>query len=934
VRLKSLDILGFKSFPDKTHLDFAAGITALLGPNGCGKSNVVDSIKWVVGEQSAKALRAERMEEVIFNGSETRKALSVAEITLVLSQEGTELPLDVPEVAIRRRLYRSGESEYFVNNVSARLREIRELFFDTGIGKSAYSVMEQGKIDQLLSNKPEERRQVFEEAAGITKYRARGQEAERKLEKTRENMRQVAGILGEVRRSYESLRVQADKTEKYRELRGQIFASELDIQLLRLRSLNERRQELEKDLEARQGRREAVRGEIESVRSSMERSIDEVNSMESRLVDNQKALYRLDLERQGKSNQIKILGERIHEVERQVSSGEERRRFLERKLAQAGEEQQAKSASLDELDGMLRDVETNIEGFVRDIQQYEERIRLNEKEISRLLEEAAALEEKVESLRMDLRHLTDDIVTELDQRLRELGYSAQDRERAEKAIHSLLETLRIQTEGKRRLLEDVGSLGSDAPGEGGTILASLQGFLAESLDRLGELARSFEDYRRSTPVFLEEFLAPQGIITRKRELDQAITEAVEAAGNLRTRAESLRKENNELNGRIREYRHTLEELRVNRARMYTQRSSLEGEIRRLQGEIDEQQLQIEDTVKEIQRSKDRLGEIRTRIDALKAEDAALDEQGKGVRRELSELEKEIRQQNSGLAATEENLKRKTQALDALHGRIEALQVSLAEVRAETRSLHETFRETYSQELSVHEARMYEISLSMKELRSRLASEREALRALGQVNLMAPEEYAEVSERYAFLSGQLEDLTKASEDLARITEEIRAESSELFLESYATIRKNFHLMFRRLFGGGRAELKLVDPKNVLESGIEIFAQPPGKKLESINLLSGGERTLTAIALLFAFFMVRPSPFCILDEIDAALDDQNISRFLHVLKEFAATSQFIIVTHNKKTIASADSLLGITMEESGVSKIITLRLEHKVEEKTYA
>ena len=934
MRLKSLEILGFKSFPDKTQLDFASGITALLGPNGCGKSNIVDAIKWVLGDQSSRSMRADRMEDIIFNGSESRKALNVADIVLVLSQDGTELPLDVPEVAVRRRLYRSGDSEYFVNNVAVRLREVRELFFDTGIGKSAYSIMEQGKIDQILSNKPEERRQVFEEAAGITKYRAKGLEAERKLEKTADNMRQVAGILAEVRRSYETLRVQAEKTQKYRELRERIFATELEIQLLRLRTLSERKGELEASLQERQGRRDALREEIESVRGSIERSIDEVNSMESSLVENQKQLYRLDLERQGKANQIKILGDRIHEVERQVSSGEERYRFLERKLAQSRDEQKAKGDSLAELEGMLRDVEANIEGFVRDIRQFEERIHLNDREISRLIAEATQADGRVEELRVDHRRVTDDIVTELDKRLREVGYSAQDRERAQGVIHSLLETLRIQMEGKQRLLEDVDSLEGIAPGEEKKLLAVLQGFFAESRERLEELAAGFEEYRRSTPVFLEEFLAPEGIITRKRELDQAITETVERIAGLRKTAESLRKANHELNARIGEYRHTLEELRVNRARMYTQRSSLQGEIARLQREIDEQQIQVQDSRKEIERARERLQEIRGQIDALNAESAALEEQNRGLRKQLSVLESDIRRQNSGLAQTEQSLKRKTKALDTLHGEVEALQVSLAEVRAEIRGLYDGFREMHSQELSEHESRMYEVSTPLKELRGRLAGEREALRALGQVNLMAPEEYAEVSERYRFLSSQLEDLTRASEDLKKITREIRIESSELFLESYAAIRKNFHLMFRRLFGGGRGELKLVNPDDVLESGIEIFAQPPGKKLESINLLSGGERTLTAIALLFAFFMVRPSPFCILDEIDAALDDQNISRFLHVLKEFASTSQFIIVTHNKKTIASADSLLGITMEESGVSKIITLRLEHKVEEKTYA
>jgi chromosome segregation protein len=313
VFLKSLEILGFKSFADRTLIEFSDGISALLGPNGCGKSNVVDAIKWVVGEQSARSLRAESMDDVIFNGTETRKSLSVAEVAIIISNETGLLTLDVPEIAIKRRLYRSGESEYFINGKQAKLKEIRELFWDTGIGKSAYSVMEQGKIDQILSSKPEDRRYLFEEAAGITKHKVRSREAEQKLERTEENMRQIQGILGEVKRSHDSLKTQSDKTLKYRALREEIFAAELDVHLLRLRQFVQEKDRRDDELAGRKSERDSVKAEIDAINLSLEENLDIVNGMEATLVDHQKTIYGLAVERVGKEKQRKLLDERAAE---------------------------------------------------------------------------------------------------------------------------------------------------------------------------------------------------------------------------------------------------------------------------------------------------------------------------------------------------------------------------------------------------------------------------------------------------------------------------------------------------------------------------------------------------------------------------------------------------------------------------------------------
>ena len=933
MHLRAIELLGFKSFPDKTRIDFAEGITALLGPNGCGKSNIVDAIKWVLGEQSAKTLRADKMEDIIFSGTENRKALNVAEASLTMANDSGQLPLDLAEIGIRRRLFRSGEGEYFINNRPVRLREIRELFFNTGIGKSAYSIMEQGRIDQILSTKPEDRRIIFEEAAGITAYRIRGLEAERKLEKTQENMRQVEGIVGEVKRSHDSLKAQAEKTERYRRLKEEIFQVELDVQLLRLRGLLEKQEKLDRQLTDRSEGRSALKAGIDSIRENMEKSIDQVNSMESHLIENQKKLYQVDLERNSRENQIGMLRERREEIQKQIASEQDRAQSLEKKIEQLREEVTRRDLELSELESRIEDVEKNIRAFEQDIQRFEGRIKDNEGNARRLREEAASLESTVEALRLDLRTLTDDIVTQLDQKLKELGYSAQTRERVDNRIREVLEAMRIQLRGRSELLNDYRSL-SGGGGEQVQLLDTLQKLLEESLVRTNELGELFDQYRRCTPVFLEEFLAPEGIITKKRELDNKITDNLRQRNEKREAAESLRSENQNLNAKISEYRGTLEELRVNRAQTHTRKSSLQSDIERLQELITDQQTQLGENTRQIEESRKRSADIDTQITDLQSQRSVLEQENRKIKKELARLEKEISSQNKNLVTTEKELKGKLAELEREQGNVEQLQIELADTKAEIRNLYSNFNEVHSRDLSEFESRIGEVDRPLKDLKAGHQELREQMRALGQVNLMAPEEFREISERYSFLIGQLEDLRRASRDLKTITEEIQSESSELFLETYNTIRKNFHLMFRRLFGGGRAELKLLEPEKVLESGIDIYAQPPGKKLENINLLSGGEKSLTAIALLFAFFMVRPSPFCILDEIDAALDDQNVSRFVHVLKEFAGNSQFIVVTHNKKTIACADTLLGVTMEESGISKIVTVRLENRIEEKSYA
>jgi chromosome segregation protein len=933
--LKNLDIFGFKSFADRTQMVFTDGITALLGPNGCGKSNVVDAIKWVLGEQASRAMRAEKMEDVIFNGTENRKPLNVAEVTLTLANDAGLLPIDMPEVQIKRRLYRSGESEYYINTTQVRLKEVRELFWDTGVGKAAYSVMEQGKIDQILSSKPDERRYLFEEAAGITKFKVKSAEAERKLVKTEENMRQVEGILGEVKRSYDTLKVQSDKTLQYRTLREAVFQFELDIQLLKLKQFKYERDAREGGLTKRTAERDTIRAELDAVSKSLEENMDVVNSMEEKIVEYQKNIYGLMVEKNAREKEARLLAEQRNESKAKIQQNEGRERGVNSKIEELIEDAA-------EQDGVVQDLRKKVQALAENIASFEENIRLtaarigeNEAAARRAEEEIRGLEKERTGYEHELEAITDDIVAALDAGLKEAGYSATERKRIEAELYETLGVIKIFLAGRESLIRDLTEAADRAVAGGQPLGATELKRIAEGLatsletaagsaDKAGSL---FEAYRKSTPSFLDDFLAPEGIITKKRGYDAQIRAAREGVALRRERIAALRGDNENLSAKIDEYRTTLAELQVNQARMSAQAQSAEEQAKLIRRELAGQEALRKTVQDELFLDRKRFEEIEERISDTESDLADIERKGFALSGELEKLEQDIQMRNGDVAGKQETIKKRTMELARVQESLERIHLELVQSETEIRNIQNNFRETHSRDLLEFEERISTITAPASELREKLADARSILKDLGSVNLMAPEEFAETKERYDFLSSQLADLSKARDDLANITAEIRAESSALFLATYNKIKKNFHNMFRRLFGGGRAELKLSDTNHILESGIEIYAQPPGKKLENINLLSGGERSMTAVALLFATYMVKPSPFCLLDEIDAALDEANVNRFVQILREFGGASQFIIITHTKKTVTGASTLLGVTMEESGVTKVISVRLENE-------
>jgi len=928
--LKSLEIFGFKSFPDRVKIEFADGITALLGPNGCGKSNVVDAVKWVLGEQSSRTLRANKMEDVIFNGTESRKPLNIAEVILTISNENGLLNLEMSEIGIKRRLYRSGESEYFINNQPAKLKEIRELFWDTGVGKVAYSVMEQGKIDQILSSKPEERRYLFEEAAGITKFKIKRQEAESKLQKTQENMRQIEGVLGEVRRSYDTLKIQSEKTIKYREFKESIFEYERDIQLLRLKSFVDGLAAKKQNIQESSEKRNSIQEQIDSIHNMLSENMDIVNEMEEKLTSYQTRVTSLAIEQKGKQEQVQIYNKRRSELKLKLSQLEARSTSIREAVENLREDIAEKSAAVFDFKKRVAYIEKNAREFEENIKLASGKINSNIEKIKELERKITHLGELRFEMEETLKSITEDIVTELDKKLRAAGYSSSARIEAEKALEETLGRLKILVAGRKNIFSDFAVLHNPSEEDVKKFADNAVQSFASLFEIANELETNLEKYKKSSAGFIDEFLAPQGIITKKRSVDNSILENRQAVETARKQISDLTGENNELSVKIGEYRNTLEELRISKTQVEAQAENAESQVKLLERQLTSQQTLLKDLENEYFAEEKQLKQTEEDIAELEGEINSIEYEGRKLTDELEKLQNDISIKNSDLASKRGKIEKLTAELSKANSLLEKFHFDLASIEADIRNTKDNFRERHSRELMEFEERMFTLTDSASDLRTKLSEVKQKLDSLGNVNLMAPEEFAGIKERYEFLNKQINDLDKAREDLQRITDEITAESTELFLETYNKIKKNFHNMFRRLFGGGRAEIRLTDPQNVLESGIEIFAQPTGKKLENIGLLSGGEKSMTAVALLFATYMVKPSPFCLLDEIDAALDEQNVTRFVTTLRCFANVSQYIIITHNKKTVLGAKTMLGVTMQESGVSKVIAIKLDAESEQ----
>lgn len=923
--LKSLEIFGFKSFADRTHINFADGITALLGPNGCGKSNVVDAIKWVLAENRSKNLRAESMEDVIFNGTETRPALSMAEVTLTIANENGLLPLEDSEIAIKRRLYRNGENEYFINSNQVGASSIRKLFMDTGVGKAAYSVMEQGKIDQILSSKPEDRRYLFEEAAGISRSKAEVADAERELEKTRANLAQIDIGLAETKRSYETLKVQAEKTAKYRKLQDEKFECELDIQLLKLKDFTQNKARHEQNRKEAEEKRNSAANEIEEILNTLQVNTDKVKELQEQVNTKQQIVIKISAEQTGKKAMARQLHEHQSQMKEKIGQIENRIKNIEERIDEYNEEIDSQNAELHEKHKQLSDINKNVENFSENIRQSSSQIEENLRLINTNSGKINNLDSERAELQKQLTSITEDIVTELDAKLKDAGYSSTSNKKAKEALDTTLEKIKIYANGRANIFKDFSSLPSHSEKDSAQMGTDAVAAFTEILRMLEELSQSISEYTKTTPQFIDDFLSPEGIITKKRGIDSSIQQNLATIDSIKNESAELSSKNNALNKKIDEYKDTLSKLKINQAQMAQQITSCEQQISTLRKTLASEETSLREQQNELFEENKRREENEEQLQETEESIAELEAQGQKITAELNDLDKQISECNSQVSGKQNALQKKQEERNKYQSQLEKFSVGIAQYDTEIRNVKQNFQENFSRDLMEFEERMYTITTPVPALKEKLSQVKQKIQELGTPNLMAIEQFAEEKERYERQQANYNDTQKTLENLVRVSEEIRTKSSEMFLDTYNKIRKNFHNMFRRLMNGGRAELRLVDPANVLSSGVEILAQPPGKKLVNISLLSGGEKTMTAVALLFATYQVRPSPFCLLDEIDAALDDKNVASFVSTLRAFGNISQYIVITHNRKTVMGASTMLGVTMEESGITKVLQVRLD---------
>ena len=1186
MRLKKLIIHGFKSFADRVEVSFDGGITGVVGPNGCGKSNIADAVRWVLGEQSAKTLRGAKMEDVIFNGTEKRRRLAFCEVTLVFDNEDKSLPIEFSEVSVTRRVYRSGEGEYKLNGANCRLKDIIELFRDTGIGKDGYSLIGQGRIDEILSQKSEERRQVFEEAAGIVKYKARKLEAQRRMEHTRDNLSRVEDILTELTERVEPLKQQSEVAREYLALRDELKLLELNVFLLRseryearIRDLKESVQALgESILQANAGlehsgaNRDAVQAQLDACeaeaaekRETVQRLIREVEAREGavqvvreRMLAGTRERDRATAQRnaategrEGIRNRIVKMSAFIDGETQELREADSRQAILEAELAQSegnlseletraeGEKQQiiqsmnrlgdvrSQKARLSAMKTALENQLSNMEGerareqagvdsLNEQVQEAQERLddeQARQKELSGQLEALSGRLQAINERSAQMSQRVNALQSERQQRdsrlklLREMqrdyeGYNnsvkqvlLQARRQSGSGVHGVVADLihvpekleraidmvlggalqnivvdrdedakrmieylrknrfgratflpissvrgRTLTPQERQVLNMPGCVGlaseliafdgkyqgvvdnllgrtvvaedlnagiaiqragryqfrlvtleGDVMHSGGSMTGgSVQSRMTSLLSRTREieetekaLARLEKEFSKARDEYVrgeeeraalkqertglydelhrQEVACARAEAQLKAALDEQngnnrrVERVVQERARLSAQLEEVQASLAHLESQQQDVEHSTDDRQALVRQLQQEIYSLRGETEKLRAKVSDERVNLASRKRGLEAriaERDRFAAEAEDTERMLAESeetlrrcvAELEENSKTLQGDMAALEtgkRELDAARSAFDAAEERRRTAQKRLQALNDEIDALranlddfsdkhhraELQLARVEAEFKQLQDRIWEDY--ELTYAGAESFrQADFRLSESEKRIAAIRQRIRAMGTVNVAAVDEYRHTCERVDEMTAQRDDLLKAEADLQHIVEELEQKMETQFRQQFTLMNENFQRTFVKLFGGGKAELRLTDPKDSLNCGIEIVAQPPGKKLQMLSLLSGGERALTAIAILFAILDLKPTPFCILDEIEAALDDANIDTYADYLKAYSQNTQFIVITHRKGTMERCDSLYGVVMEEKGISKTVSVMLNEAV------
>ncbi|MEH7333442.1 chromosome segregation protein SMC [Neobacillus drentensis] len=1178
--LKRLDIIGFKSFADRISMDFVPGVTAVVGPNGSGKSNITDAIRWVLGEQSAKSLRGSKMEDIIFAGSDTRKAVNFAEVTLTLDNQDQGLAVDYNEVSVTRRVSRSGDSDFFINKQSCRLKDIIDLFMDSGLGREAFSIISQGKVEEILNSKAEDRRTIFEEAAGVLKYKNRKKKAEVKLAETQDNINRVNDILHELESQVEPLKIQASLAKDFLEKKEELEKFEVALTVYEIEDMHQKWGNLSKQLEEHQHEELKLSSELQIKEAKIVETRDQITALDESISDLQNVLLHASEELEKLEGRKEVLKERkknaaqnkeqlemnIRELTDRISQLQNNRDSLAESVKLLGEQVKTLQTQLKEKQEKLQLFAENIDEKIESLkseyiellndqagaknelkyidQQLEQQDRKNSRldaENEKYLQEREIAQSKKREIQASLdelqKKLAEQVVAFREQQ-RKLETVKNNYQKQEKTLYQAYQLLQ-QAKSKKDMLEEMeedfsgffqgvkevlkargkklhGIEGAVAElisvpkvyeiametALGGSLqqivvdteqnaraaiqylkqhsfgratflpqsvvkgrplssaqLASIQNHpslvgtavslvqfeqkyaeifqnllgnvvITRDLKGANELAKILQ-YRVRLVTLDGDIVNPGGsmtggavkqktssLLTRKGELDELKGKLVimeEKTADLEKQVKSLKED-------VQTAESDLEAMRKNGEELRLSEQSVKGDLREAEFEeknindrlaiydLEKGQFSTEQTTlltrkTELQSAmenyKDSIAELDgqiirlteqktndltskealvTEINELKVEFAAKNEQFLNTKDRFANLNEDLAESRQKLAVFTEDLSLLTSEMtDSSSGEEQLetaakrkqgdkaatlnlistrrqervqLQVSLEDLELEAKELKRIhkglitvlkdeevklnrldvelenrlahLREEYL--LSFEGAKgQYPLTVPVEEARKKVKLIKLAIEELGNINIGAIEEYERVSERYEFLNEQKTDLQEAKDTLFQVIEEMDTEMKKRFEQTFQGIREHFEPVFRALFGGGRADLVLTAPEDLLNTGVEIVAQPPGKKLQNLGLLSGGERALTAIALLFSILKVRPVPFCILDEVEAALDEANVHRFSQYLKRYSSETQFIVITHRKGTMEEADVLYGVTMQESGVSKLVSVRLD---------
>lgn len=919
VFLKSVELYGFKSFADRTKFDFADGITSLLGPNGSGKSNVVDSIKWVLGTQSLNAIRAGKREDVIFNGTDNRKPMQMCEVILTLNNENQLLNTELSEVEIKRRMFRNGVNEYFINNNKVLLRQVKDLFVDTGVGKAAYSILEQGKIDQILSLKPEDRRYIFEEAAGISRFKAQSEEAAKKLERTDENLRQVENILHEVEKTYNSRKGQMEKVLKYKELIGKKESLTIELELSYVQSLTAFLKMQEEELNKKKDELTGIDSILNSGRSDMEDQNRIIENLRHEREEINNNINRTEEQVNSSNVQINLLNERLTDIQGRANEARYKARQVQDKLEKDREIYQEKKQDLERMKENVKLSAESIKKLSEEIDNLKSIIESNSELMKRLNEETDSLASRRNDITQEISGIAGEIADRLQANISGGSYSTAVRQKAETDVVTQIN--RINTKLKERCSFLSGLCDVDFDSD---IFKNEVEKTREAIsDAIMELKGLFQEYTGTVPTFLDEFVSPEGSLSKKNELDKELEQSFIKETENRKQINDLEYESSRLSNMIILKESDLNDARVEEVKFRTHIDVVSQQIADMLTNLQQNEFDFSDASHSIESELAKEAELKGSIDDAKLRKQALLDKIESLKADMIEKNRAIDSANEALSSSNAKFREQFDRKQVLATEIATGEANTANLRAQIEKNYTDFFDETGKSLKEFED--HEVTADVNELKNELDAVKKSIQNLGYINQMAEEEYEEAKKNYEFYKKNLDDLNKAKQDLESVINDIRTESEKLFIETYSQIAEAFRSMFRTLFNGGNAELTLSDEEDVLHSGIEIIAQPPGKKPNYLPALSGGERSMTAVALLFATYIVKPSPFCILDEIDAALDAKNIGAFMRVLDKFGDKSQFIIITHNKHTVLGSDSLLGVTQQELGVSKSISYRLD---------